>query len=98
MTFQQFMAQVDAIIASRCEGFTSDDLSDSVCTRDMFDDGCTPDDVASEIIAGDDIASCMDTGARPTGILRAMIADNATERQARADELMTSVRMMGGAK
>ena len=56
MTYETFMKKVDNIIASTLAGMTSGDLSDTVFTRDMFDDGCSPQEVAEEIMMGDDLA------------------------------------------
>lgn len=55
-TYEQFMKQVDAIIANRLGGMTSQDLSDTVFTHDLFRDGCSPEEVADEIMENDDIA------------------------------------------
>jgi hypothetical protein len=57
MTYETFMKKVDKIIASTLGGMTSEDLSDNVFTRDMYDDGCTPREVADDIMAADDLAS-----------------------------------------
>lgn len=56
MTYETFMKKVDNIIAESLGGMTSGDLSDTVFTRDMFDEGCTPQEVAEEIMMGDDLA------------------------------------------
>ena len=56
MTYETFMKKVDNIIAETLGGMTSSDLSDTVFTRDMFNDDCTPQEVAQEIMMGDDLA------------------------------------------
>lgn len=55
-TYEQFMKQVDAIIASRLGGMTSMNLDDTVFTYDRFRDECSPEEVADEIMENDDIA------------------------------------------
>jgi len=49
------MKKVDAVIASRLGGMTSGDLADTVFTRDLFDAGNPPEEVADAIMDGDDI-------------------------------------------
>ena len=56
MTYETFMKKVDRIIASTLAGMPSRALSDTVFTRELFDDGCTPQEVAEEIMMGDDLA------------------------------------------
>ena len=56
MTYETFMKKVDNIIAETLGGMTSSDLSDTVFTRDMFNDDYTPQEVAEEIMMGDDLA------------------------------------------
>ena len=54
MTFEQWLAQVDKLIASRLEGLTSSDLPDR-CYRDAYDDEVSPEDYVQEFLGdGDD--------------------------------------------
>lgn len=57
LTYTEFMRQVDRIIASKLGGMTSSDLADTVFTRDRWEDGCDPEEVAYEIMENDDIGS-----------------------------------------
>ncbi len=56
MSYEDFMKKVDSIIASRLGGLTSSDLADTVFTVDRFQAGCDAEEVADEIMEGDDIA------------------------------------------
>ena len=56
MSYKDFMKEVDSIIASRLGWLTSSDLADTVFTVDRFNDGCSAEEVADEIMEGDDIA------------------------------------------
>jgi len=56
MTCEEFMKKVNSIIASRLGGLTSGDLADTVFTVDRYNDDAEPEDVADEIMEGDDIA------------------------------------------
>ena len=56
MTYEDFMKKVDSIIASRLGGLTSSDLADTVFTMDRYYDDAEPEEVADEIMEGDDIA------------------------------------------
>ena len=49
MTFKQWMKRVDRLLESAL-GLSSMDLVDQ-CWRDMFDDGITPREAASDIIS-----------------------------------------------
>ena len=49
MNFKQWMKQVDTLL-ERGIGLSSMDISDK-CWRDMFDDGITPKEAVSDIIA-----------------------------------------------
>lgn len=49
LTFKQWMKRVDRLLKSAL-GLSSTDLSDK-CWRDMFDDGITPREAASDIIS-----------------------------------------------
>jgi hypothetical protein len=47
--FTAWMKKVDAHIAAKCCGLTSDDLPD-ICYRDLFDDGTSPASAARKAI------------------------------------------------
>ena len=49
ITFEKWMKQVNAKIASRCGGLDSEDLPD-VCYSDFYEDGLTPTQAAREAI------------------------------------------------
>jgi hypothetical protein len=48
MTFKVWMQKVDKLISSEA-GISIHDLPD-MCFRDMFDDGCTPEEVVEEAL------------------------------------------------
>tara|TARA_Y100001937_G_C6855534_1_gene214007 strand:- start:234 stop:419 length:186 start_codon:yes stop_codon:yes gene_type:complete len=49
MTYTEYMAEVDRIIAGKLEGLTSEDLPDTN-TRDCYDNEVTPQECAEEIL------------------------------------------------
>lgn len=55
MSFEAWLREVDKILVRKI-GLTHSDLSD-FNSRDMFEDGCTPADAASECLANDDTFS-----------------------------------------
>lgn len=52
--FDIWMEQVDAIIANKLLGLTSEDLGDAL-TRDMFDNHDTPEEAAENIMDQSDV-------------------------------------------
>ena len=50
LSFEQWMARVDAIISDACGGFTSADLPDC-CYRDWFNDRVSPKSAAKRAMA-----------------------------------------------
>ncbi len=49
MSFEAWMAKINRIVMNEA-GVSIHDLPD-MCFRDMFDDGCTPKEVAAEALA-----------------------------------------------
>lgn len=59
MTFEEWMRQVNRIIAKKLGGMTQDDLPDWN-SRDCFDSGATPEDGANECIEEFCESMCID--------------------------------------
>ncbi len=57
LTFEQWFRLVDLSVQSKTHGISVHDLAD-FCSRDLFDDGVSPDEAADEALEGDDLA-CM---------------------------------------
>ena len=55
MTYEQWMKQVDAHVWARL-GCSVHDLCDFM-SRDMYDDGASPEEAALEAMQGDDLAA-----------------------------------------
>jgi hypothetical protein len=49
LTYGEFMRKVDSVLI-HLVGIGHEDLDDLTCTREMFDAGATPDQVAAEIL------------------------------------------------
>lgn len=57
MTFEEWLLRVDGIILSKT-GLGYEDLAD-FNSRDLYDDGCTPEMGAEECLLGDDTYAMM---------------------------------------
>lgn len=49
LTYGEFMRKVDGVLIHLC-GLGHEDLGDCTCTRDMYDENATPEQVAAEIL------------------------------------------------
>lgn len=56
MTFEQWFVLVDLAVQAKTGGISVHDLAD-FCSRDLFDDGVSPEEAADEALSGDDLAS-----------------------------------------
>ena len=56
MTFEKWFILVDLEVQRRTGGVSVHDLAD-FCSRDLFEDGVSPEEAADEALAGDDLAS-----------------------------------------
>lgn len=53
LTYEEWMAQVDSAVGAMAFGLSVHDLPDFL-SRDMFDDGATPEEAAREALEGAD--------------------------------------------